>query len=305
MQRFLIRRILRAVVVLGGITTIVFMVLRLSGDPVALMLPPDATVDEIEAFRRALGLDQPLWVQYAKFVAAVSRGDFGESLRHRMPALFLIRLHLPATMELAALSFLIAVSVAVPAGVFAAVRRNTAFDHLSMTLALIGQSAPTFWIGIMLILVFAIALRWLPIGGRGSFAHLILPAVTLAMYAMASIARLTRSAMLEILTRPYITTARSKGLTERIVVWQHALKNAAVPVVTMMGIQLGLLLGGAVVTETVFSWPGIGRLAVSAIYNRDYAVVQAVVFTGALFFLAINLAVDILYALLDPRIRYQ
>lgn len=305
MLRFLIRRVLRAVFVLAGITTIVFMVLRLSGDPVALMLPPDATVAEIEAFRRELGLDQPLWVQYTRFVAAVVRGDFGESLRHRLPALFLIRLHLPATIELAMLSFIIAVSAAVPAGILAAVRRNTAFDHLTMTLALIGQSAPTFWIGIMLILIFAVSLRWLPIGGRGSVAHLILPAVTLALYAMASIARLTRSAMLETLTRPYITTARSKGLAERLVVWRHALKNAAVPVVTMMGIQLGLLLGGAVVTETVFSWPGIGRLAVSAIYNRDYAVVQAVVFTGALFFLVVNLAVDLLYALLDPRIRYQ
>lgn len=305
MLRFLIRRVLRAVFVLAGITTIVFMVLRLSGDPVALMLPPDATVAEIEAFRRELGLDQPLWVQYTRFVAAVVRGDFGESLRHRLPALFLIRLHLPATIELAMLSFIIAVSAAVPAGILAAVRRNTAFDHLTMTLALIGQSAPTFWIGIMLILIFAVSLRWLPIGGRGSVAHLILPAMTLALYAMASIARLTRSAMLETLTRPYITTARSKGLAERLVVWRHALKNAAVPVVTMMGIQLGLLLGGAVVTETVFSWPGIGRLAVSAIYNRDYAVVQAVVFTGALFFLVVNLAVDLLYALLDPRIRYQ
>lgn len=305
MQRFFARRFLRMIVVLFGISTVVFAVLRLSGDPVTLMLPPDATVQEINAFRRALGLDQPMWMQYVRFLEMASRGDFGESLRHRMPAVALLRLHLPATLELAAASFALAVAVAVPAGVLAAVRRNTPFDHAAMSLALLGQSAPTFWIGIMLILVFAIALKWLPIGGRGTPAHFILPSVTLALYAMASIARLTRSAMLEVLSQPFVTTARSKGLEERVVVWRHAFKNAAIPVVTMMGIQLGLLLGGAVVTETVFAWPGIGRLAVAAIYTRDYAVVQAVVFMGAVFFLIVNFLVDILYGALDPRIRYE
>jgi peptide/nickel transport system permease protein len=193
----------------------------------------------------------------------------------------------------------------VPIGILAAVKPNSVYDHAVMTLTLIGQSAPTFWIGIMLILAFGLELRWFPIGGRGSLAHLVMPAITLGAFAMASIARLTRSAMLDVLRLDYINTARAKGLGNNSVIWKHALKNAAIPVVTIMGLQFGALLGGAVVTETVFSWPGIGRLAIQGIYNRDYPVVQASVFVAAAFFVVINLVVDLLYTVLDPRIRYE
>jgi peptide/nickel transport system permease protein len=213
--------------------------------------------------------------------------------------------HLWATIELSVAAFGLAVLVAVPTGILAAVRPNSLYDHAVLTLALLGQSAPTFWIGIMLILAFGLGLRWLPIGGRGSWSHLVLPAITLGAFAMASIARLTRSAMLEVIRLDYINTARAKGLRESRVIWKHALKNAAIPVVTIMGLQFGALLGGAVVTETVFSWPGIGRLAIQGIYNRDYPVVQATVFIAAVFFVGINCVVDLLYTILDPRIRYE
>jgi peptide/nickel transport system permease protein len=195
--------------------------------------------------------------------------------------------------------------VAVPTGVLAAVKPHSLYDHAVMTVALIGQSAPTFWIGIMLILTFGLGLRWLPIGGRGTIAHLIMPAITLGAFAMASIARLTRAAMLEVMQLDYITTAQAKGLSHTSIIWKHALKNAAIPVITIMGLQFGALLGGAVVTETVFSWPGIGRLAIQGIYNRDYPVVQASVFVAAVFCVVVNFAIDLLYTMLDPRIRYE
>jgi peptide/nickel transport system permease protein len=217
----------------------------------------------------------------------------------------LVRTHLGATLELSFAAFCVATVVAVPIGVLAAVRPQSLCDHAVMTLTLIGQSAPTFWIGIMLILAFGLELRWFPIGGRGTVAHLIMPALTLGAFAMASIARLTRSAMLDVLRLDYVNTARAKGLSDRRVIWRHALKNAAIPVVTIMGLQFGTLLSGAVVTETVFSWPGIGRLAIQAIYNRDYPVVQASVFIAAAFFVVINVVVDLLYTFLDPRIRYE
>lgn len=217
----------------------------------------------------------------------------------------LVRSHLWATLELSIAAFCVAAVVAVPIGILAAAKPHSLQDHAVMTLTLIGQSAPTFWIGIMLILAFGLELRWFPIGGRGTLSHLVMPALTLGAFAMASIARLTRSAMLDVLRLDYINTARAKGLSNRRVIWKHALKNAAIPVVTIMGLQFGALLGGAVVTETVFSWPGIGRLAIQGIYNRDYPVVQASVFIAAAFFVLINFVVDLLYTILDPRIRYE
>jgi peptide/nickel transport system permease protein len=217
----------------------------------------------------------------------------------------LVRSHLWATLELSFAAFFMAAVVAVPIGVLAAVKPQSLFDHAVMTLALIGQSAPTFWIGIMLILTFGLGLRWFPIGGRGTVAHLVMPAMTLGAFAMASIARLTRAAMLEVIRLDYINTARAKGLSHGYIIWKHALKNAAIPVVTIMGLQFGALLGGAVVTETVFSWPGIGRLAIQGIYNRDYPVVQASVFVAAVFFVVVNFVIDLLYTILDPRIRYE
>jgi ABC-type dipeptide/oligopeptide/nickel transport system permease component len=305
MLHYLIRRLGRAVFALWGISTIVFVVLRLSGDPAVLLLPQEASVEDVLRLRHDLGLDDPLLLQYLRFLGNSMVGDFGESLRHREPAMPLVRSHLWATLELSFAAFCVAVIVAVPLGVVAAVNPNSPYDHAVMTLTLIGQSAPTFWIGIMLILAFGLELRWFPIGGRGTLSHLVMPALTLGAFAMASIARLTRSAMLDVLRLEYINTARAKGLGNGSVIWKHALKNAAIPVVTIMGLQFGALLGGAVVTETVFSWPGIGRLAIQGIYNRDYPVVQASVFVAAAFFVVINLVVDLLYTILDPRIRYE
>jgi len=305
MQRYLIRRLGRTVFALWGISTIVFVVLRLSGDPAVLLLPQEASVEDVMRLRQDLGLDDPLPLQYLRFLGNSVLGNFGESLRHREPAMALVRSHLWATLELSFAAFFVAAVVAVPIGVLAAVKPNSLYDHAVMTLALIGQSAPTFWLGIMLILAFGLGLRWFPIGGRGTVSHLVMPALTLGAFAMASIARLTRSAMLEVIRLDYINTARAKGLSDGYVIWKHALKNAAIPVVTIMGLQFGALLSGAVVTETVFSWPGIGRLAIQGIYNRDYPVVQASVFVAAVFFVAINFAIDLVYTLLDPRIRYD
>jgi peptide/nickel transport system permease protein len=305
MQRYLIRRLGRTIFALWGISTIVFVVLRLSGDPAVLLLPQEASVEDVMRLRHDLGLDDPLLLQYLRFLGNSALGNFGESLRHREPAMALVRSHLWATLELSFAAFFVAAAVAVPIGVLAAVKPNSLYDHAVMTLALIGQSAPTFWLGIMLILAFGLGLRWFPIGGRGTISHLVMPALTLGAFAMASIARLTRSAMLEVIRLDYINTARAKGLSDGYVIWKHALKNAAIPVVTIMGLQFGALLSGAVVTETVFSWPGIGRLAIQGIYNRDYPVVQASVFLAAVFFVAINFAIDLVYMLLDPRIRYE
>jgi peptide/nickel transport system permease protein len=305
MPRYLIRRLGRAIFALWGISTIVFVVLRLSGDPAMLLLPQEASVEDVMRLRHDLGLDAPLGLQYLRFLGNSVAGNFGESLRHREPAMALVHSHLWATLELSFAAFFVAAVVAVPIGILAAVKPHSLQDHAVMTLTLIGQSAPTFWIGIMLILAFGLELRWFPIGGRGTLSHLVMPALTLGAFAMASIARLTRSAMLDVLRLDYINTARAKGLSNRRVIWKHALKNAAIPVVTIMGLQFGALLGGAVVTETVFSWPGIGRLAIQGIYNRDYPVVQASVFIAAAFFVLINFVVDLLYTILDPRIRYE
>lgn len=304
MRQFLLRRLIRAAITLWGISTVVFLVMRLSGDPVSLLLPEDASPEDVAWMRRHLGLDTPLWVQYGIFLGNLARLDFGQSIHLRQPAFQVALERVPATVELALVAFLLAVAVAVPLGILAAMKPYSLQDNLSMLMALAGMSAPSFFIGIVLILVFSLGLGLFPTGGRGDLSHLVLPAITLAGYASASIARLTRSAMLEVIRKDYIRTARAKGLAERLIVLRHALKNAAIPVVTIMGIQLGMLLGGAVVTETVFSWPGVGRLAIQSIHNRDYAIVQSVVFMTAGAFVVINLAVDILYAWLDPRIRY-
>ncbi len=279
--------------------------MRLSGDPIVLILPPDAPTAEVFRVRREMGLDQPLWVQYLVFLRNAVRGDFGQSIHFRQPAFAVALERIPATLQLAVTAFALAVMVAVPVGILAAVRRYTLYDHLGMLLALLGQSVPTFFLGILLLLVFAVWFPLLPIGGTGTPAHLVMPAVTLGAFAMASIARLTRSAMLEVLSQDYVRTARAKGLREATVVLRHGFRNALIPVVTIMGLQFGTLLGGAVVTETIFAWPGIGRLAIQSIFNRDYPVVQATVFLAAVAFVAVNLAVDVLYAVLDPRIRYE
>jgi ABC-type dipeptide/oligopeptide/nickel transport system permease component len=295
--------LLRALVALWVVSTVVFVVMRLSGDPVPLLLPPDAPRSEIFRVRAELGLDRPLPVQYLVFLGHAVRGDFGRSIHFREPAVVVVKAYLPATFELGFTAFALAALVALPIGIVSAVRRNSLVDQVSMAIALVGQSAPTFFIGILFILLVSLKLGLLPTSGRGEWRHLVLPALTLGAFAMASIARLTRSAMLEVLRADFVRTARAKGVAESLVIVKHALKNAAVPIVTITALQFGSLLGGAVVTETVFAWPGIGRLAIQSIYNRDYPVVQCVVFVSAVLFIVINFCVDLVYGLLDPRVR--
>ena len=300
---FLGQRLFRALIALWLVSTVVFVVMRLSGDPVPLLLPPDAPTSEILRVRRELGLDKPLPVQYLIFLSNLAHGDFGRSIHFREPALDVVRGYLAATVELGLTAFVLAAVVAVPIGLFSAMRRNTLVDHAAMGLALVGQSAPTFFLGILFILLLSLKADLFPTSGRGDWHNLVLPALTLGAFTMASIARLTRSAVLEVLRADHIRTARAKGVAEVWVVAKHTLKNAAIPIVTITGLQFGTLLGGAVVTETVFSWPGIGRLAVQSIYNRDYAVVQCTVFLAALMFVVINFMVDLVYGVLDPRVR--
>jgi ABC-type dipeptide/oligopeptide/nickel transport system permease component len=300
---FLAPRLLRALIAVWLVTTVVFVVMRLSGDPVPLLLPPDAPISEIERVRRDLGLDRPLPVQYATFLGNALRGDFGRSIHFRVPAWQVVVDYLPATLELGLTAFGLALVVAVPIGILSAVKRNSALDHAAMGVALVGQSAPTFFLGILFILTLSLKVGWFPTSGRGDWTNLVLPALTLGAFSMASITRLTRSAVLDVLGQDFVRTARAKGLPEPGVVMKHALKNAALPVVTITGLQFGTLLGGAVVTETVFAWPGIGRLAIQSIYNRDYPIVQCTVFLSAILFIVLNFAIDILYGVLDPRVR--
>ena len=300
---FLAYRLFRTVVALWLVSSVVFVVMRLSGDPVPLLLPPDAPIAEMERVRHDLGLDRALPIQYGVFLRNVVRGDFGRSIHFRQPALGVALDYLAATLELGLSAFAVALVVAFPIGVISAVRRNSLLDHVAMGLALVGQSAPTFFLGIVFILVVSLRLDLLPTSGRGDWRHLVLPALTLGAFTMASIARITRSAVLEVQRADFVRTARAKGVGEGWVVIKHTLRNAALPILTITGLQFGTLLGGAVVTETVFAWPGMGRLAIQSIYNRDYPVVQSTVFIAAILFILINLALDVLYGVLDPRTR--
>jgi peptide/nickel transport system permease protein len=305
MKTFLVRRLLQSLVVLFGVSFVVFAILHLTGDPALVLLPPDASAEDVRRFREAMGFNDPFLVQYGRFLKGALQGDFGQSIRHGEPAFGLVLERMPATFELAGAALLLALCLAVPAGIVSAVRRNSPVDYLATVVALFGQSLPTFWLGIMLILVFSVQFHLLPSSGRGTLEHLILPAVTLGLFTTARITRLTRSGMLEVLTQDYIRTARAKGVSDPPVVWKHALKNAAIPIVTIVGIELGTLLGGSVITETIFAWPGVGRLSVQAIANRDYPVVQAAVFLLATTFVLVNLVVDVVYTYLDPRIRLR
>jgi peptide/nickel transport system permease protein len=303
MLSYLARRLFEFVIVVIGVLTIVFVLQRLSGDPTNLLLPVDAPEQVRVELRRQLGLDQPLAAQYVRFVANVAVGDLGDSYRFRQPALGLVLERFPATLLLAGASLLISLVIALPLGILAAVHRNTWLDTLATGISLIGQAMPVYWLGLLGILLFAVQWRLLPSMGGGSLAALILPATTLAVYSASRIMRLTRSAMLDVLHQDYIRLARAKGLSEGKVLLKHALRNASIPVVTIIGLQFGGLLGGAVITETVFAWPGVGRLAVNAVQQRDFPVVQAVTVVIALAFSLINLIVDLLYARLNPRIR--
>ena len=269
------------------------------------MVSPDAPPDVVTTTRHALGFDRPLYEQFAHYLGNAAHGNLGLSLRMNRPVTTLIVERLPATLELTLAALLIAVVVAVPAGIVSAVKRGTVVDRLAMAGAVAGQAVPIFWLALLLIAFFGVRLRWLPVYGSGSFAHFVLPAVSLSTIIMGRLARLVRSSMLEVLGQDYVRTARAKGLGESRVLVVHALKNASIPIVTLLGLQFAQLLGGAVVTETIFAWPGIGRLVVEAIFNRDFPVVQGVVLVVSLIFLAVNVLVDLCYAVLDPRIRTE
>ena len=304
MVGYLVRRLTDLVIAVLGVSTIVFVLLRLSGDPVAMLVPQDATAEQIEEVRRSYGFSDPLWVQYVRFLGNAAQGDLGRSLQFRRPSVELVLETLPATLQLTFAALLFATIVAVPAGVLAAVNRNTALDKLLTVLTLLGQSMPYFWLGILLIMIFAVRLGLLPTSGSGGLQHLILPAITLSAGSMARTSRLVRSGMLRVLSQDYVRTAHAKGLSRLAVLSRHALRNAAIPVVTVLTLDFGVLLGGAVVTETIFAWPGLGRLIVQAISLRDFPVVQAGVLYLSIVFVVLNALADLLYVQLDPRIRH-
>lgn len=301
--KIVIPRFGRAIVTLWLVVTVVFVVLRFSGDPVSLLLPSDATQEQIQALRADLGLDQPIPVQYGRFVVQLAHGDFGDSLRFNQPALGLVLHRFPATAELALLAFAAAAVVGLAIGSLTAFVHGSALDRFLMAVMGLAQAAPSFFLGIMLILIFSVDLKWLPTSGSGRPSQLVLPALTLSALTLASIARITRSSLLDVLRADYIRTARAKGIPERMVWFGHALRNAALPLVTLLGLELAELLAGAVIVETVFAWPGIGRLAIDSVAARDYPVVQAVVLLIASIFIVINLLVDLSYLVLDPRTR--
>jgi peptide/nickel transport system permease protein len=303
MRAFLIRRLLRAAIVLWGVTLISFGVLFLKGDPSDAMAGADWSRQDRENFRQAMGFDRPWHIQYLDFLSKAVRGDFGNSLSQHQPTFQLVMSRMPATLELAGAALLVAIGFGLPLGILSATQRNGLGDHLAMGLALLAQAMPVFWLGILLILVFGIAIPILPVAGRGGVENLILPAVALGAHSLARNARLIRSSLLEVLGQDYVRTARAKGLAERAVVVKHALRNALIPVITLIALDLGFLLGGSVITETIFAWPGVGRLIVAAIHARDVPLVQTAVTVLAVIFVLLNFAVDLIYTRLDPRIR--
>ena len=323
MGAFLLRRLGQSVIVIIGVTLISFVSLQIGGDPTYLFVSENASAEEIQRAREALGFDAPLHVQYLTYIGNALQGDFGNSLSYRQPAMEVVLQAMPATIELTIFSLVLAIALSIPLGIYSALRRGTPVDGGIMTLAMIGQSIPNFWMGIMMIMFFGLYLGWFPISGNvpflmpllsGDFAtafanlpdslyHMIMPAIAVGSYTLARNARLVRSSMLEVLQQDFVRTARSKGIPERQVIVHHALRNAWLPVVTMIGLEFGFLLGGVVVVETVFSYPGIGRLVFNAINQRDIPVVQASVILLALVFIALNLIVDLIYSRLDPRVK--
>ncbi len=286
------------------ILTMIFLLIHIvPGDPVTQMLGPDAQAADVQRFRHDLGLDLPIRVQYAHYLAGLARGNWGQSYRFRAPVFGLIFERYPATLELSLAALVVCLAIAIPAGVFSASRRGTARDRITSVLTLLGLSVPNFALGPLLILFFSVELGWLPVSGRGGVSHLVLPALTLGAALAAILTRMVRGAMLEELHSDYVRTARAKGLAERAVLFRHAFPNALIPIVTIVGLQFGTLLAGTIVTETIFSWPGIGRLAVQAIQARDYPLLQGCILVIALSYVLVNLLTDIVYALVDPRVR--
>lgn len=304
MGAYVVRRLFFSLFVLWGAVTIIFVVLRLvPGDPAYIMLGPDADQAQVAALRAQLGLDQSLIQQYATYLANVVHLDFGESFRLNADSMSLVLQRVPATIQLATTALLLSLLIGLPLGVIAALRAHSWVDRAISVFSLMGQSTPSFWLGIVLILVFARGLKVLPSAGSGTWAHLVLPTITLALPFLAILVRLTRSGLLEVVHEGYVQTARAKGLSEGIVVLVHAMRNALIPIVTVVGLQFGALLGGTVIVETVFAWPGVGRLLIDSIGRRDYGVVQASILLVATIFVLINLLVDLLYGFLDPRVR--
>jgi peptide/nickel transport system permease protein len=325
MAKYLVRRILQSVIVILGVTLLSFLTLHLAGDPTYLYVSERATDEEIELTRAALGFDRPLPEQYLRFLGGLAQGDMGNSLRARTPALPLVLERLPATLELTIFAMIVSTLLAIPIGILSAVNRGKPLDGGVMLFAMFGQSMPSFWLGIMLILFVGLTLRWLPISGQvpvfaplldgdlqtalenfpSAFQHLIMPGLTIGVFSLSRNARLVRSSMLEVLAQDYVVTARSKGLHERTIILRHALRNALIPVITMIGLEFGFLLSGVVVAETVFSWPGVGRLVFNAITQRDIPLVQAAVVTFSFIFVLLNLLIDVLYVQLDPRVQLK
>ena len=305
MIRFVALRLLRALVTVLAVMTFAFVVLRMSGDPAEVLMGPDVPQDAIDAFRTQWGLDAPLWQQYFSYLGAILSGDFGMSMRDRSPAIQLVIERIPATLQLTSPALLLKLGIGIPAGIYAALHRDSAVDRGVIFLAILGFTIPSFVMGLVLVLIFAVTLGVLPSGGIGSWQHAILPAITISIGGIGILARFSRSAMIEVLGQPYIRTASAKGVKWRDVVRGHALPNAAVPIVTIVGFMVGSLIAGAVVVETIFSWPGIGRLLIVSVSNRDLAVVQCILLLIAAVMVVSNLIVDLLYGWLDPRLRAQ
>jgi peptide/nickel transport system permease protein len=301
---FLIRRLLRFVAVCIGVSLVTFSILHASGDPVALIMPEAPEADRVK-LRDALGLADPIAVQFVRFVKNAARGDFGNSFFHREPAFGLVAERMPTTLGLTCLAVAMALVVALPVGIYSAVRRNTLGDHAATAIVFLGQSMPVFWIGIMLMLLFSVHWRLLPVSGWGTWSSMVLPAITLGAFTTPLFMRIVRSSMLEVINLDYVRTARAKGVSEWLVICRHALRNAALPIVTVIGLQFGLLLGGAVLTESVFAVPGVGRLIVTAIRQLDFPIVQAGVFLLAIIIVSVNFLVDVLYVYLNPTIRLR
>lgn len=300
----LVRRVVRLLVVLAGVSVVTFAILQVSGDPVALMMP-EAPESDRAVLRQAMGFNDPLVVQFGRFVGNIVRGDFGNSFFHREPAMPLVLARMPTTMLLTLFAMGLSLGISLPVGIASAIRRNSVFDHAATLVVFLGTSMPVFWTGIMLMLLFAVQLRWLPVSGWESWAAVVMPAITLATFSTPLLLRIVRSSMLEVINLDYVRTARAKGVSEWFVICRHALINAALPLVTVAGLQFGILLAGAVITETVFAVPGVGRLIVGAIRQLDFPIVQAGVFLLALIVVVVNFAVDVLYIYLNPQIRVR
>ncbi len=305
MGQYLLGRLAQSALAVACVLVLVFFMVRLTGDPAVVMLPQEASAADVAAFRSAMGFDRPLSLQFWEFLRRAVVGDFGKSLHYRISAWTLIMERLPATLELAAAALAFAVAVAVPLGILAATRPGSLWDGVAQTVALLGQAVPAYWAGLVLILLLSVQLNWLPVAGRSGWTSLVMPMVTLSMGVLGRLTQLARSVMGEVLRQDYVRTAHSKGLSARAVHYRHALKNAAIPLITLIGVNFGYMLGGSVLIESVFSWPGIGRLTAQAVFQRDFPLVQAVAFFGSLVVISVNLLTDLVYGLLNPQIRYR